>query len=51
MKTAASHLNKAEATAVKTFNEKEEHEKDLQWESREAYESDQLAGNPPEYEE
>ncbi len=44
----ALNPTRQEPTTVKTFNEKEEHEKDLEHESRQDYESDQLAGNPPE---
>ncbi len=42
----ASHLNKAEATTAETFNEKEEHENDLRWESfmaeQRAYDADDI---------
>ncbi len=45
----ALNPTRQDSTTVKTFNEKEEHEKDLEHESRQDYESDQLAGNPAEY--
>ena len=40
-------LDRTEATA-QWFDEKAEHENDLRQESIRDYESDQLAGNPPE---
>ncbi len=43
-----SNPTRQDADTVKTFNEKEEHENDLRQESIRDYESDQLAGNPPE---
>ncbi len=44
----ASNPTRQDSDTAETFNEKEEHEKDLEHESRQDYESDQLAGNPPE---
>jgi len=55
--SVASHLNTQAATTAETstqqgkWDEKHEYEKDLEHESRMDYESDQLAGNPPEYED